>query len=946
MYLITPSNKTAAKPQFAVKALSAVLLSAFALTSASAAGLGQIKVLSALGQPLKAEIELNSVTTEEFGTLVAKLASAETFRQANIDFNAALLSLRFQVVTNPERQFIAVSSTQPVNEPFVDLLLELHGPNGRLVREYTFLLDPAELQGTQLASVSPEAVARAGVAGSQASTEVTQPPASRPTAPATGPANAQTVAKPQTRESAAPAPAPSQESAKSAPQQDAYEVKVGDTLTRIAKANQPAGVSLDQMLVALYQNNPGAFMGENMNRMQAGRILKLPSAAEVANVDRTAAREVIVAQALDFNAYRQRLAAQVESAAASPSAESGRSSSGQITTRVEERAASTSATGDKLELSRGGMEAGTASARLEDNIAGQKALAEEQARARELEENVKGLEALLELKSAGMAELQNAQEGQSADSTTAAVTEPESQIHANSAGSAAPVNPAPVEEVKPNQPTIAAPVVPVEQSLLDDVLANPLLPATGILILALGALGIYRIRRQRKSKQFEDSVIAETNLKANSLFGATGGQSVDTNNSVFNSSFAPSVSNLDSNEVDPVAEADVYIAYGRDAQAEEILNEALKTQPERHAVRVKLLEIFSNRKDLQAFAAMAAELYEQTKGEGEDWEQAVEMGLALDPNNQLYAGAKEAPAEVSSSAFDENGAAATEEQGLETLLSESQGDTIDLSGLEVDTAYFEEAEADADVTNEQSVTPQEAKAGVELTENTIEFESSTIEAAESLDFSIEAASPTAESEPSPVLDFDFLDGDKSPAATLQLEGAEIEGVEEEADVSVAEVDSIASALDALELALNEMSAQAPTLDSIEPMSLSDFKLDVGSDAEGEAASIEEDAASLSAASDVPVSEGASMASPNPLDFDLSDISLELDPSNDLEEPLTLSVEGGDAFIESEMATKLDLAIAYQEIGDKEGARELLDEVLKGGSPEQSERAKSLLLELA
>jgi pilus assembly protein FimV len=76
---------------------------------------------------------------------------------------------------------------------------------------------------------------------------------------------------------------------------------------------------------------------------------------------------------------------------------------------------------------------------------------------------------------------------------------------------------------------------------------------------------------------------------------------VDTNNSVFNSNFAPSASQLDTNEVDPVAEADVYIAYGRDAQAEEILKEALRTHPERHAVRLKLLEIYVTRKDARAF---------------------------------------------------------------------------------------------------------------------------------------------------------------------------------------------------------------------------------------------------------------------------------------------------------------------------------------------------------
>src|SRR5262249_11683296 len=121
-----------------------------------------------------------------------------------------------------------------------------------------------------------------------------------------------------------------------------------------------------------------------------------------------------------------------------------------------------------------------------------------------------------------------------------------------------------------------------------------------------------------------------------------GGQSVDTNNSVFNSNFAPSASQLDTNEVDPVAEADVYIAYGRDAQAEEILKEALRTHPERSPVRLKLLEIYANRKDARSFETQASELYSQTRGQGDDWAQAAAMGAALDPANPMYIGAKDA----------------------------------------------------------------------------------------------------------------------------------------------------------------------------------------------------------------------------------------------------------------------------------------------------------------
>ncbi|WP_229425173.1 FimV family protein [Massilia sp. Se16.2.3] len=141
-----------------MKTITAAVASAVLLSSAaSAAGLGKLTVLSALGQPLRAEIELTSVSNDEAAGLGAKLASPEAYRAANIEFNPALLSLRFVVEQRNGRQFVRISSPQPLNEPFVDLLLELSWNNGRLVREYTFLLDPAELRTTQSAQVAAAA---------------------------------------------------------------------------------------------------------------------------------------------------------------------------------------------------------------------------------------------------------------------------------------------------------------------------------------------------------------------------------------------------------------------------------------------------------------------------------------------------------------------------------------------------------------------------------------------------------------------------------------------------------------------------------------------------------------------------------------------------------------------------------------------------------------------
>ncbi|MBQ5946676.1 pilus assembly protein FimV, partial [Massilia sp. ST3] len=140
---------------FALKSLTAAVASAVFLSSAAtAAGLGKLTVLSALGQPLRAEIELTTSAGEDPASMAVKLASPDAFRAANIEFNPALLSLRFNVEQRGGRPVIRVTSTQPLNEPFVDMLLELSWNNGRLVREYTFLLDPAELRATQPAQVA------------------------------------------------------------------------------------------------------------------------------------------------------------------------------------------------------------------------------------------------------------------------------------------------------------------------------------------------------------------------------------------------------------------------------------------------------------------------------------------------------------------------------------------------------------------------------------------------------------------------------------------------------------------------------------------------------------------------------------------------------------------------------------------------------------------------
>jgi len=172
-------------------------------------------------------------------------------------------------------------------------------------------------------------------------------------------------------------------------------------------------------------------------------------------------------------------------------------------------------------------------------------------------------------------------------------------------------------------------------SLLDD---NPLVLALGGGLLALLAgFGIYRFTRRSKKDSGETSFL-ESRLQPDSFFGASGGQRIDTRDAGgASSSMSYSLSQLDAiGDVDPVAEADVYLAYGRDLQAEEILKEAMRGNPERMAIRTKLLEVYAKRRDTKGFELLATQLFSLTQGQGEDWAKAQELGQQIDPDNPLY----------------------------------------------------------------------------------------------------------------------------------------------------------------------------------------------------------------------------------------------------------------------------------------------------------------------
>lgn len=921
---------------FALKTLVGAVASAV-LISANAAGLGKLTVLSALGQPLRAEIELSAVTPEEASGLSVRLAPADAFRTANIDFNPALSALRFEVEQRNGRQVVRVSSSQPLNEPFVDLLLELNWNGGRMVREYTFLLDPPEMRGAQ----SPQVAAPVDLGPARTPTTTT--------APATAPVAARAPAAADAKPAARPA-------AKATVEE--ITVKRGDTLSAIASQVKPVDVSLDVMLVALYRANPEAFMGNNMNRLKSGQILAVPDAGAIRAADgdgESGARSVVVAHARDFNAYRARLAGQVANSTPSKDAGTGQSSSGKITAKVEEKPNAVNAARDKLTLSKATADKpgeGKTGAAVEDRIAKQKQVEDASSRVQELEKNVNDLEKLMEVKS---------------KSAATAPVAPAAPVAAEQAASA----PA---------PTRMAPVIPPrkleEPGLFDKLMANSQmvgLLVAGLLVAVVAALAAIAARRRRKFVVPRDESgpdgldaapawdPAPTAPAAAVAGGVAAGVATDAaavepvvgaDNSGFDTHFAPSASQLDNNEVDPVAEADVYIAYGRDAQAEEILKEALRNHPERHAVRLKLLEIYANRHDARTFESQASELYSLTRGQGDEWAQAARMGRELEPGNPLYASldadsadsfgtapvaatagvVAAATAAAAYAAYDHDDSDGDVPAEATAFGAAAGGaDAYDTAPAAYDTGFNDDLE---------TALPQAADAAVSP--------ASVAAQANAADFGLGGLDFAA---PDPYAQDPF---GKVPAETAPF----------------LQDDNFNLSLDKPAPAPAEEPAYDPSMDfsldlpaePAQPAALD--KASVAADADATRVPLDFDAADFTIpdvpALAVPPAEPAPAPAPAVADkdaapeFDLSGIDFDLNSQPEPAEPAA-SAETGRAetgraetgraepmsALHMEMDTKLDLAVAYQEIGDKEGARELLDEVLRGGSDEQVAKATAM-----
>ncbi|MEQ1667186.1 MAG: FimV/HubP family polar landmark protein, partial [Sulfuriferula sp.] len=627
-----------------VSCLSAALL-LLAQAPAYSAGLGKLTVNSALGQPLNAEIEVLAADPTELASLQARMANAEAYRSANLEMTSVLSGLKFVLDKKPGgRSVLKVTSSKPVNDPFVDMLIELNWGSGQMVREYTLLLDPPGMfvapQNNRNVTVAPATTT--STAASAAEKPVASDAVSTTKAIPAKPAAVKPVPKAVAVKPVEPAPVakveaePATSNVIASP--STVKIKRGATLSAVAQSVKPEGVKLEQMRVGLYRQNPAAFAG-NMNQMKAGKVLKVPSTEEIAAISQAEAVREIKLQADDWHGYRQKLAGEVATAPAA--AVKAPSASGKVTPKIEDKAAPVKAGQDVLKLSKGeapataSKAAGTAKpvkptaaeqkqAAQDEAMAKQKALKEANERAAALEKNIKDMQRLVELKNQSMANLQK----EAAKPAPAAVKpEVKPEVEPVAAVKPAPETvPAPVAAPKKAEVKPAVPAPVAEPAWYEDI--NPLYAAggaVGALLLALfGFMAKSRSRRVNLSK-FENSIMTNVAAKPNTVYGTQGGAVVNTNNTSFLTDFSQSgLGSLDTHDVDPIAEAEVYMAYGRDAQAEEILKEAMLKDPARHEIKLKLLEIYAGRKNLPAFESISTELYSALAGENSPvWERAA-----------------------------------------------------------------------------------------------------------------------------------------------------------------------------------------------------------------------------------------------------------------------------------------------------------------------------------
>ncbi len=1038
------------------KALSLAICLAMAIPTASnALSLGDIESKSSLNQPFQGKINLLQTNPSEVQNLRIRVASPEVFNRVGIDRPAFLNSIRFRTAVQNGRPVILVSSNQPINEPFLNFLLEVSWPNGQLLKEYTVLLDPPVLLRPNTAIASNNAGVRAepraqGVinrapqptqqqiqaqrqrqaqqaqrqrqvqqqrqAEQQRQAQLQRQAQQRAQGESSFERQARQVLQGQTQQASRVAAAPSRRSAS-----NNYRVRRGDTLSKIAARLNYSGVQRDQMMVALFEKNRNAFSQGNMNNLKAGAVMARPSLQEARSLSSRAAKSQIVAQA---RAWKAKRGEQIAS-------RGGNSTDNANSARLEvlggkNNASSSSSSGNSAAIS----DLNQKIALLNESLTTkQQENTELKSRVSELESLLRKKNRLIALKSEQLASLQSGiggstertpQTAQTQDpqvtqaQTNTAVENIGNDIQGQVAGQLASENNEIVRttpetaivdtqatgqlsnQVEPEieidvtqQEQAADPFKSEEEAGMDimGLINSPVGWAAGAGSLAL--LGGFAFMRRRKNKgevedfsDLIDSGLSEQEIEEDyvtSEFNHDGPEfeeaeeEVSYEQSDIQSQEAAAVLDSSDELEDLIQEADVYIVYGLHDQAESEIKRALMTYPDSAALHAKLLENYKAAGDAESFEEATKDFINlKSDDKQEHWEEICEWGNALLPESKLYdssslpgigsvatgaamvagtavAASSDAAEDVFDKAEDLFSTDADEDSLIEdTILDEF--DEVDLSkefdeleGLDLDTDIDlgEVAEASDSLEFDNSLDLDESLDIDTDQETHLDLEDDVKIADLADDFEIDLDD-----------DFDNMLDDSVANIGDAVDNVKSEAVDKVADVAdqiedtdfLFDDDSLEDILNADEDKDNGSSIAGMAAAGAAAAGLAAKGL-MGGDEPAEKEIDISDAANLNleiGAEDfdklIP-EENAYKSNP---DGEVSGIDDNL--LADFDDNLSFLDLDDDAEVigETQIETKIDLAKAYIDMGDIDGARSTLEEVMESGNDEQKRLAEELL----
>lgn len=605
--------------------------------TASPLGLGDIVLRSALNQPLNAEIPLTAPGQVQSEDIVVRLASVAAFESAGLDRSLLLTTLNFQVLAGVDgTPYIKVTSADPVKEPFLDFLVEIDWPSGHLLREYTLLLDPPVVIDEEPlpveAAFAGEAAAIPADSGMQESAPAAvQPQAAEPTA-----------------------------SVSSAGLLSYGPVQRSDTLWSIASQLQQAGdaASVEQIMMALLKGNPEAFYNDNINELKAGYVLRVSDPALLTAMTRAAAIAEVRRQNEQWMDSKQARAGMAGAAPQGVPAEAmgdaATGAAGNGGPRLRLSVPEATATGMALEGVAGEGEAAASpasemvrlkaelAAALETSEASRQENSELRERLATLQEQIDAMQRLTTLQDDTLAALQTGA-GESDAAGAVATTAGEPAKGDKAAGEAA------------GGEASRKPARPAREQAAGSLLDDPKILAVGVTAAAalLGLVWLV-IRRRRGARLLDEMTIGEPahDIYAGAPAWATAAESQTTAAPAPQASAgAESAATTESeesgldlmqaeeDEIDVLAEADVYLAYRRFDKAEELLREAIKVEPGRRDLVLKLLEVQAAAGNRDAFVAQA-EAFKQSLGSGDAalWDKVLALGKRVAPQHALFGG--------------------------------------------------------------------------------------------------------------------------------------------------------------------------------------------------------------------------------------------------------------------------------------------------------------------